>query len=54
MAPALTLMFVLTCLLGFVVFAYYHTKGCDPLRSGKISNSNQVRILRRDSLVFDV
>ena len=43
LAPAFLVMFLLTGFTGLVVFAYYHTKGCDPLRAGYISNSNQVR-----------
>ncbi len=43
LAPAFTIMFILTCLTGLVVFAFYHEKGCDPYRAGQIGNSNQVR-----------
>ena len=53
LAPALTIMFVLTCLTGLVVFAYYHKEGCDPLRAGYITNSNQVCFSTRKSLTHD-
>ena len=42
LAPTFLVMFLLTGFTGLVVFTYYHTKGCDPLRAGYISNSNQV------------
>ena len=35
----------LTCLAGITVFAYYATKGCDPLTSKQIKNANQVNLL---------
>ncbi len=28
--------------VGWVIFAYYAHKGCDPLEAGDISNSNQL------------
>ena len=40
--PLLLFVFVLVCLVGLTVFAYYELEGCDPLRSGLIDNSNQV------------
>ncbi len=42
-APALVIMYTLTCLIGLVVYAYYTQLGCDPLRDGTISDPNQVR-----------
>ncbi|XP_064614602.1 LOW QUALITY PROTEIN: sodium-coupled monocarboxylate transporter 1-like [Liolophura sinensis] len=36
------LMMTLTCLSGVVIFSYYAQKGCDPLASGEIKNSNQI------------
>lgn len=32
----------LTSLSGLSMFAFYEQKGCDPVRSGQISNANQV------------
>ena len=37
-----TVFHVLSVLIGLVVFAYYINIGCDPLKSGIITNSNQV------------
>ncbi|ELT87668.1 hypothetical protein CAPTEDRAFT_200942 [Capitella teleta] len=37
------LVTILCYLPGFVLYAWYDTTGCDPLRSGAISNQNQVR-----------
>lgn len=37
-----SMIMFLTCLAGITVFAYYATKGCDPLSSHQIKNANQV------------
>ena len=42
--PLIIIVYSLTCMVGFVVFAFYQERGCDPLRSGEIGNSNQVGI----------
>ena len=41
-APALVIMYTLTCMIGLVVYAYYTIQGCDPLRGGTIEDPNQV------------
>ncbi|KAK7090456.1 hypothetical protein V1264_010250 [Littorina saxatilis] len=42
MAPCFFLSLSMACYEGIVAFAYYQTKGCDPLASKKITNPNQV------------
>lgn len=37
-----SMIMFLTCLAGITVFAYYATKGCDPLSSHQIKNANQI------------
>ena len=37
LAPLVIVVISITCFTGLVVFAYYHLKGCDPLRAGFIS-----------------
>lgn len=42
-APAICLMFSITCLIGLTVFAYYNgIKKCDPLSANFIKNPNQL------------
>ena len=41
--PFMIIIYSITCIVGLTVFAYYESIGCDPLRSGQIDNSNQVR-----------
>lgn len=36
------ILVTVTSLAGIVMFAYYAQKGCDPLTSEKVSNSNQL------------
>jgi uncharacterized membrane-anchored protein len=36
------ILVTVTSLAGIVMFAYYAQKGCDPLTSDKVSNSNQL------------
>ena len=40
--PVQMLFGLLTALCGIVVFGYYASKKCDPLRAGYITNPNQV------------
>ena len=40
--PAFFLTSTLTCFTGLAVFAYYEKRGCDPLKGGRIKNSNQL------------
>ena len=42
--PFMLIIYSLTCIVGLTVFAYYWELGCDPLRSGQISSSNQVSL----------
>ena len=42
--PAFFITLSLAAMEGVVAYAYYFTKGCDPLTSGKIKNANQVSI----------
>lgn len=44
-APAIAVMYTLTCLCGLTVYAYYADKGCDPLNNGEITSSNQVKYI---------
>lgn len=44
-SPAFMLSGGLSCFIGFVAFAYYADKGCDPLKSKQIYNANQVPVL---------
>ncbi|XP_033759613.1 uncharacterized protein LOC117341863 [Pecten maximus] len=41
-APAFTITLTCAAIEGIVVYAYYHTRGCDPLKSKQISNPNQL------------
>lgn len=41
-APGFFLSLTLAGIEGIIAYAYYDTKGCDPLESDQISNPNQV------------
>lgn len=41
-APIYCIVWVMTMFEGVTVFAYFHSKGCDPLASGQIKNPNQI------------
>ncbi|KAK7477614.1 hypothetical protein BaRGS_00031162 [Batillaria attramentaria] len=41
-APCFFFSLSMACYEGIVAYAYYETKGCDPLESNKISNPNQI------------
>ncbi|XP_069104824.1 sodium-coupled monocarboxylate transporter 1-like [Argopecten irradians] len=41
-APAFTITLTCAAIEGIVVYAYYHTMGCDPLKSKQLSNPNQL------------
>ena len=36
-------MYTMVYMCGIVVFAYYDNLGCDPLKTGEITSSNQVQ-----------
>ncbi|XP_060068780.1 sodium-coupled monocarboxylate transporter 1-like [Ylistrum balloti] len=40
--PAFLFTMSLAAFEGIIAYAYYYTKGCDPLKSGQISNPNQI------------
>ena len=40
--PGHLTILILTCLAGFVAYAYFAQSGCDPLENGEITNPNQV------------
>ena len=40
--PLTLTMYTLVYLCGIVVYAYYEQLGCDPLKTGQITSSNQV------------
>ena len=42
--PGTILLGTLACMVGWAIFAYYADIGCDPLKAGYISNTNQVNI----------
>ena len=44
MMPGLWLMKVMCSLCGVTVFAYYASRGCDPMAAGHITSYNQVKI----------
>ena len=41
--PGIFIMELMACLIGLIVCAYYASVQCDPLKSGMISNLNQVK-----------
>ncbi|OWF51518.1 Sodium-coupled monocarboxylate transporter 1 [Mizuhopecten yessoensis] len=41
-APAFSITLTCAAIEGIVVYAYYHTLGCDPLKSKQINNPNQL------------
>ena len=41
--PGLLFIGPLSCFGGVVIYAYYHSKHCDPVRAGYLTNVNQVR-----------
>ena len=43
--PGYLIIFILSCLSGFVAYAYFAQTGCDPLDNGEITNPNQVLAL---------
>ena len=43
--PGYLIIWILSCLSGFVAYAYFAKTGCDPLDNGEISNPNQVLAL---------
>jgi len=42
-APGFFISISLAAIEGIIAYAYYDTKGCDPLASKQIANPNQVR-----------
>lgn len=40
--PPMILMMTISCCMGLIILAFYSTVKCDPIASGKISNSNQL------------
>ena len=43
--PGYLIIWILSCLAGFVAYAYFAQTGCDPLDNGEITNPNQVLAL---------
>ena len=43
--PGFFIIWILSCLAGFVAYAYFAQSGCDPLDNGEITNPNQVLAL---------
>ena len=43
--PGYLIIWILSCLSGFVAYAYFAKTGCDPLDNGEITNPNQVLAL---------
>ena len=43
--PGYLIIWILSCLSGFVAYAYFAQSGCDPLDNGEITNPNQVLAL---------
>ena len=43
--PGFLIIWILSCLAGFVAYAYFAHSGCDPLDNGEITNPNQVLAL---------
>ena len=41
--PLMAIVYSLTCLCGYAVFAYYESINCDILRTPAVGNQNQVR-----------
>jgi len=39
-------------LQGLITYAYFNTLGCDPLKSGQITNPNQVRQKQKLMLTY--
>ncbi|XP_071165366.1 sodium-coupled monocarboxylate transporter 1-like [Mytilus edulis] len=41
-SPAFLITIAMACFEGIVAYSYYHTLGCDPLKSKQITNPNQI------------
>ena len=41
-ATMLSVFYIMSTVVGLVIFAYYTSRGCDPVQSGQISSGNQI------------